>query len=284
MASAPRPATTYMPNLDEHGQFYTGSTQSYHRSATLPAPQSFPPPAPSAVLREGASVYEVQRQPIHAQHMLPPSASMPPLEAFVQTPLGMSTPPALQLPTPFELPPAGQVLGRPETPLRNPYDDLYARLELDVALTSESGLRSSTPPLARSLSPATTVRSRSSSGPSAAMLASASSPISVPTPTTAALGLTEAITGSSGPAVSTAAASAAGTGTSAASAPDPPRAEATKSESARALTSARATRWGPNEYPPEKREVRLEPPADASASSSSLVREDLADCPPAYTS
>ncbi|PIL33513.1 hypothetical protein GSI_04136 [Ganoderma sinense ZZ0214-1] len=288
MASVPRPTTTYSPN--EQGQFRAAGS-AHHRSATLPTPHTFPPPAPSAMHSEASSTHEVQRQPIRAQHMLPHAASMPRLKAPSQTPLSMSTPVALQLPTPFELPPVGQILS-PETPLPNPYDDLYGHLGLDSD-APPSG--SSTPTPARSRSPATTapVRSRppgpsvmpmSTTTPAPTTTAFATTSIS----TTTALGLSGAIS-TSGPSTSTSA--------SASSAPEPP-AEATQSLAAaappgRGNSSSLRPKWGPNEYPPEKREVRLEPPVSAianfddSSSSSSLTKpEDFADsdCPPAYSS
>ena len=239
--SARRPATTYVP---EHGQFAPGPS-THHRSATLPTTHYFASLIPSAMMSE-----EVHNPPIIPQHMLPHAVSMPRLG----TPLGMSTPTALQFPTPFEHPPAGQIL-RPETPLRNPYDDLYGHLDAPVVTASGS----STPIVGtRSLSsaPAPSAIPTSTSAPTttpAALLPSASTPAA---PTTSAL-----------PASS-----------SALTLPESTTAPAAPSAPAQAAGKAK---WGPNEYPPEKKEVRLEPPVQASASS---PEKDFAESPPAYSS
>ena len=245
---APRPATTYVP---EHGQFAPGSS-THHRSGTLPTTYYFASPIPSAMIGEG-----VHQPPIIPQHMLPHAVSMP----RPGTPLGMSTPTALQFPTPFEHPPAGQIL-RPETPLRNPYDDLYGHLDAPVVTASGS----STPIVGtRSLS--------SAPAPSAIPMST-----STPAPTTAPAALS--VNGPSASTLAVRTTSALSTSTSAPTLPE--SATAPTAPSTRAPTQAAGkAKWGPNEYPPEKKEVRLEPPVQASASS---PEKDFAESPPAYSS
>ncbi|KAM5543004.1 hypothetical protein V8D89_003388 [Ganoderma adspersum] len=234
-AHAPRPATTY---VSEHGQFAGPAT--HHRSATLPTVQHFPPAAPSAMTTTTREAYQRSMSP---QHTLPHAASMPRLGTGSGTPSGMSTPMMLHLPTPFEHPPAGQIL-RPETPLQNPYDDLYARLDAATPMGAATapGSGSSTPTLARSRSPA----------PALSGAVPTHTPAST---TTTALGLSISISGPSAPATTTA-----------------------------APASSSKLRRGPGEYPPEKKEVRLEPPVQRLTSASSPEKEDFADCPPAYSS
>ncbi|KAI1791210.1 hypothetical protein LXA43DRAFT_445959 [Ganoderma leucocontextum] len=235
VASASRPATTYLP---DHGQFAAGPT--HHRSATLPIQHHFATPYPSAIIRD------VDERPIIAQHMLPHAVSMPRLGT------GMSTPTTLPLPTPFEHSPAGQIL-RPESPLRNPYDDLYGPLDAPTPLgAAATASGSSTPTGTRSGSPALTTP--------------APAPSAMPTSASAS---TIMALSTSGPSTS-------------ASASAPVQPEPTTAAPVPAPAKANSNKQGASEYPPEKREVRLEPPAPASASSPE--REDFADSPPAYSS
>ncbi|EJF57557.1 hypothetical protein DICSQDRAFT_129448 [Dichomitus squalens LYAD-421 SS1] len=118
---APRPPTTYAP---ENVQF-AGPGASYHRSMTMPTQQNLQMSSP--MVQEMPRQEGLQRS-VSPYHLLPHAASKPRLHVGTRMPSGMSSPPAIQLPTPFELPPAGEIL-TPESPLHNPYDDLYGHMD-----------------------------------------------------------------------------------------------------------------------------------------------------------
>ncbi|TBU42583.1 hypothetical protein BD309DRAFT_991603 [Dichomitus squalens] len=144
---APRPPTTYAP---ENFQF-AGPGASYHRSMTMPTQQHLQMSSP--MVQEMPRQEGLQRS-VSPYHLLPHAASKPRLHVGTRMPSGMSSPPAIQLPTPFELPPAGEIL-TPESPLHNPYDDLYGHMDnapSGPAVTPEE--RTSTPTRSRSSSTA----------------------------------------------------------------------------------------------------------------------------------